>query len=141
MSLTHKDISLLTQKSSLAGTEKIPVSATEYITPTQIAGLVNTGIPVASSQPVGGMLPNVFYNLGTLTGAVTLLFASPSDNTILNEYMFCFDSGSTAAVPTWPSSITSWVGNCVGTNGDPVISADKFYEVSVLNGVGIITEV
>ena len=37
MSVTYKDIDLLTQKSSLAGTEKIPVSDTNYVTPDQIA--------------------------------------------------------------------------------------------------------
>ena len=38
MALIGKDIGLLTQKESVAGTEKIPVSDTEYITPDQIAG-------------------------------------------------------------------------------------------------------
>lgn len=37
MAITYKDIDLLTQKASIAGTEKLPVSATEYITPAQIA--------------------------------------------------------------------------------------------------------
>lgn len=40
MAIIHKDINLLTQKQAVAGTEKLPVSATEYITPNQIAGLV-----------------------------------------------------------------------------------------------------
>lgn len=38
MSVTYKDIDDLSQKSSVAGTEKIPVSDTEYITPSQITG-------------------------------------------------------------------------------------------------------
>ena len=33
---TYKDINLLTQKATMAGTEKLPVSDTEYITPDQI---------------------------------------------------------------------------------------------------------
>lgn len=33
---TYKDINLLTQKAAVAGTEKLPVSDTEYITPSQI---------------------------------------------------------------------------------------------------------
>lgn len=41
MAINYKDISELSQKSTVAGTEKIPVSATEYITPSQIAGLVS----------------------------------------------------------------------------------------------------
>lgn len=33
---TYKDINLLTQKATMAGTEKLPVSDTEFITPDQI---------------------------------------------------------------------------------------------------------
>lgn len=36
MAVTYKDINDLSQKSQLAGTEKLPVSDTEYITPSQI---------------------------------------------------------------------------------------------------------
>lgn len=36
MAVTYKDIDLLTQKSAVVGTEKIPVSDTEYITVSQI---------------------------------------------------------------------------------------------------------
>lgn len=36
MAVSYKDINQLTQKSSVAGTEKLPVSDTEYITPAQI---------------------------------------------------------------------------------------------------------
>lgn len=48
MAITYKDIDTLTQKSTVAGTEKIPVSETEYITPRQIAEL---RITVSSSEP------------------------------------------------------------------------------------------
>lgn len=36
MAITGKDIGQLSQKSSVTGTEKIPVSSTEYITTSQI---------------------------------------------------------------------------------------------------------
>lgn len=41
---TFKDINLLTQKSALAGTEKIPVSDTEFTTPNQIAQITSPKI-------------------------------------------------------------------------------------------------
>jgi len=94
---------------------------------------------VETSQPLGGMAPNTLYNLGILSGAVSFAFAAPTDNTIVNEYMLTFDSGTPAAVPTWPNSITSWVGNCI-SGGVPLISAGKHYEVSVVGAFGIITE-
>lgn len=36
MAVTYKDINQLTQKPTVAGTEKIPVSDTQYITPSQV---------------------------------------------------------------------------------------------------------
>lgn len=94
---------------------------------------------VETSQPLDGMAPNTLYILGIISGAVTFAFAAPTDNTIVNEYMLTFDSGTPAAVPTWPNSITSWVGNCI-SGGVPLISAGKHYEVSVIGAYGTITE-
>ena len=97
---------------------------------------------VENSEPVGGMLPNVKYNLGTLTGTVTIGFASPTDNTIENEYKFTFDTDTTAPTITWPNSITEWQGNCLDSSTPPVpnIKASKHYEVSVEDGYAIIVE-
>lgn len=93
-----------------------------------------------SSQPVGGMLPGVLYNLGTLTGSVTIDFAAASDATVENEYKFTFDADSTAPTITWPNSITDWAGNCLDSNGVPEIAASKHYEVSVIGAYGIIVK-
>jgi hypothetical protein len=93
-----------------------------------------------SSQPAGGMLPNVLYKLGTLTGNVTISFASATDNTIENEYKFTFTAGSTAPTITWPAAITGWAGNCV-EDGAPVITGGNYYEVSVMDGIALIAEV
>lgn len=75
MAVTYKDIGLLTQKSAVAGTEKIPVSATEYITPNQIAGMtpVDSALSGTSTNPVQnkvikGELDKAVY-LGTPVGA------------------------------------------------------------------------
>ncbi len=43
---TYKDINLLTQKSAVAGTEKLPVSDTEFITPKQITADVEDELDV-----------------------------------------------------------------------------------------------
>lgn len=53
MSIIYKDINLLSQKSAIAGTEKIPVSDTEYVTTQQLAEY--GGAPDISSTAV----PNV----------------------------------------------------------------------------------
>lgn len=88
-----------------------------------------------SSQPQDGMLPNVLYKLGTLSGSVTIAFATPTDNTIENEYKFTFTADSTAPTITWPSGIT-WIGNSL-TSGAPKVEASNYYECSVIDGHGI----
>ena len=95
---------------------------------------------VKSAIPPGGLAPNTLYNLGTVTGTVTIPFDSPTDNTIVNEYMFTFDTSSTEPTMTFPASITAWSGNCIDVYGLPEIKASKYYEVSVIGGKGIIIE-
>lgn len=53
MAVSYKDISELLPKSSVAGTEKIPVSDTEYITPNQIAALAPGGDTSACVHKTG----------------------------------------------------------------------------------------
>lgn len=89
-----------------------------------------------STIPSDGMLPNIIYALGTLSGAVTISLATPADSTICNHYFFTFETGATAPTITWDASITSWMGGSA-----PTINANKHYEVSVLNGVGVYMEV
>lgn len=59
MAITYKDINQLSQKSQVAGTEKIPVSDTQYITPNQIAALAPGGdtsdcVHKTGDESVGG---------------------------------------------------------------------------------------
>lgn len=58
---TYKDIDLLTQKSAVAGTEKLPVSDTEFITPGQIIGGVNSVNAVLYNYEIGKALTSAGY--------------------------------------------------------------------------------
>ena len=92
---------------------------------------------VGTTQPQGGMLPNVFYNFGTLSGNTTFAMDTANvDSSILNHYYWTFNTPSTAPTITWPAAITSWFGGSA-----PTINASKHYEVSVVNGIGAIMEV
>lgn len=51
MSVTYKDIDQLSQKSTVAGTEKIPVSDTQYLTPAQIATSKQVHLEDESDMP------------------------------------------------------------------------------------------
>ena len=90
---------------------------------------------VVTTQPSGGFVPNVLYNLGTLTGSKTFTLASPSDNAIVNHYYWTFTAGSTAPTITWPSGI-SWFGGSA-----PTITAGKHYDVSILDNIAVCMEV
>lgn len=90
---------------------------------------------VVTSQPAGGFAPNILYNLGELTGAVTFALAAEVSG-IVNHYYWTFDTGATEPTITWPAGITSWVGGSA-----PTIAASKHYEISVLGGVGAFMEV
>lgn len=75
--------------------------------------------------------PNKMYMFGTRT-SLTITLAIPSDNTIVNEYMFQFTSGSVATTLNVPSSVV-WLK-------DPDIQTGKKYAVSIENNLGIIGE-
>lgn len=123
MAVTYKDIDLLTQKASAAGTEKIPVSDTQYLSAEQISNIPPT---LVTSQPNGGMVVNTFYALGTLTGNVTLsLNTSGIDTTRRNTWHFCFFTGSTAPSIQWFSG-----SEYIWKEGTPpTINANCFYEI------------
>ena len=106
-----------------------------------IASDVIPVIPVASSIPSGGLGANVHYALGTLTGSVSITLDTTTEvSGQMNIYSLAFTAGSTAPTITWPSDITSWAGNCLDSNGAPVITAGNSYEVSIVDGMAVITE-
>ena len=99
--------------------------------------VANVGGPGSSSIPVQAMTdttaeisPNVFYIWGEMA-TLDITLESPTDSTIYNEYMFQFTSGDTATVLELPETIT-WVSSYT-------IAANKKYQVSIVNNLGIIT--
>lgn len=89
--------------------------------------IVNHG----TSDTTFALTPNVLHIWGTVT-ALTLTLATPTDSTIVNEYMFQFTSGSTATTLSLPSTVT-WVAA-------PSINAGATYQVSIVNNLGVIAE-
>lgn len=76
--------------------------------------------------------PNTFYKFGEVA-SLNITLASITDNTIYNEYMFEFVSGSTATTLTLPSSI-KWLET-------PTIDANKIYQCSIVDNIGILVGV
>ena len=83
-----------------------------------------------------GMLPNILYKLGTLTGTISFVMASAPNSAMTNEWYWTFETSSTSPTITWPAQITSWNGGTA-----PEINSNMHYEISVLDGVGAFMEV
>ena len=90
---------------------------------------------VQSSEPSSGMLPNIPYDFGELDGNTTFTLATPTDAAIDNHYYWTFETPTTVPTITLPTGIT-WKGGST-----PTFSANKHYEISVRNNIGIVMEV
>lgn len=91
----------------------------------------------ASTLP-SSLDPNKVYQMGTLTGSVTIPAFSAvasGNNTEVKIWCFTFNTSTTAPTITWPAAITNWVGGSA-----PIIDASKKYEVTVMDGIGAIME-
>lgn len=98
--------------------------------------LVPDGIPVvtqtASSVSIN---PNCLNQWGEIA-SLTITLATPSDATIVNEYMIEFTSGSTATTLSMPSSV-EWAESC----GSLSVEASKTYQISIVNNIGLWTAI
>lgn len=82
--------------------------------------------------------PNMFYRWTTAQTSLTIALEAPENDTIVNEYMFEFISGSTPtslsiSVPTGYSAI-KWLEEWTP-------EANKIYQVSILNGIGLVVSI
>lgn len=73
--------------------------------------------------------PNVEYVFPEMA-SLTITLAAITDNTIVNEYHFIFESGATATTTTFPA---------IPGLGDFAAEANMAYEVSILEGRALVT--
>lgn len=96
------------------------------------------GTPVVNhgtSDTTYTLPPNELHIWGTVASlAITL--GTPTDNTIVNEYMIEFTSGSTATTLSLPSSV-EWAESC----GALSVEASKTYQISIVNNIGLWTAI
>lgn len=97
----------------------------EFTIPSANYPIVNHTSSSASISP--GCL-NVWGEVSSLS--ITL--AAPSNNTIMNEYMIQFTSGTTATTLTLPATI-KWVE-------EPSIDANATYQISIVNNLGVVAK-
>ena len=84
---------------------------------------------VSMTDATADLAPNTFYRWGEIA-ALSITLATPTNEAITNEYCFEFVSGSTATTLTVPDTIR-WAQ-------EPSIDTGKTYQVSILNGIGVI---
>ena len=100
---------------------------TEWNDKAEHTPVVNHG----TSDTTFALTPNVLHIWGTVT-SLTLTLATPTDATIVNEYMFQFTSGSTATTLSLPSSVV-WDED----KGSLTVESGYIYQVSILNNVAL----
>lgn len=74
------------------------------------------------------LTPNVLHVWGAVTTLTITL--GTANNATLDEFMFQFTSGSTATTLSLPDTI-KWIA-------EPNIEANKIYQCSIINNVGVI---
>ncbi len=74
------------------------------------------------------LTPNIFHKWGEVA-SLNLTLTAHTDNTIVNEYMFQFTSGTTPTTLTLPADV-KWIGS-------NTVEASKTYQVSILNNLAV----
>lgn len=82
-----------------------------------------------TSSTTLSIAPNVLHKWGTVS-TLTITLTAPTDTSVYNEYLFQFASGSTATTLSLPSSV-KW-------QTEPNIEANKTYQVSIVDNIGLI---
>ena len=107
---------------------RLIVTESKYVIPTITYIIEHT----TEETTIDALTPNVLHKWGTMPSLTISALATPSDGTIVNEYMIEFTSGSTATVLSLPSSIV-WAET-------PNIKANAIYQISIINNLGIIVK-
>ena len=89
-------------------------------------------IPVqnhGTSSTTLSIAPNVLHKWGTVS-ELTITLTAPTDTSVYNEYMIQFSCGNTPTTLSVPSTV-KWVS-------EPKIEANKTYQVSIVDNIGLI---
>lgn len=84
---------------------------------------------VESTSSTQEIQSNKFYKFGEVS-SLNITLAAITDTSVLNEYMFEFVSGSTATTLTLPN-IIKWLET-------PSIEANKIYQCSIVDNIGVL---
>lgn len=86
-----------------------------------------TSVNSGTGEITAELIPNVFHVFGEVS-ALNISFGEGLPN-MMNEYMFQFTSGVNPTVLTLPEGV-KWIGSSV-------VSANRTYQVSILNNIAV----
>lgn len=92
-----------------------------------------------TSDTTFAVTPNILHIWGTV-GSLTLTLATPTDNTIENEYKIQFTSGSTATQFSLPQGV-EWGTQDPEQPNPLVVKANAIYQISIINNIGLWTAI
>ena len=97
-------------------------------------------IAVATTVPQNGMAMNTLYNLGVITQNTTFLINPAQEVGIANIWTWTFEIGDTVPTLVFPDVVWTDASKTEEVDGVkmPVIEANKYYEVTIMNGYGTI---
>lgn len=96
---------------------------------------IKYNIPVENTTLSNIVLsPNKYYKWINNPIAITITLASPSDTSVLNNYMFEFTTGSSACTLSLPDSI-KWINGI-----SPIIETNKTYQISIINNLAAVAK-
>ena len=96
---------------------------------------ISNGVIVPDATTVSvSLTPGVITKIETLNTCTSMTVTLEAGNW-WDEYKIIFTTGAVPPTVSFPSSITRWAG------GTPTIEANKRYEVSILDGTGVVSSV
>lgn len=122
----------ITMNGASKGTSGVVDLGTVITSHQDISGKANKISVVQTSTSTIEINPNTFYKFGEVS-SLNITLAAITDTSVLNEFMFEFVSGTTATTLTLPDTI-KWLET-------PTIEANKTYQCSIVNNIGILVGV
>lgn len=105
----------------------------KYLGTVEQNGIATQITQITTTETIVEMKPNVFYNFGEIASELSITLATPETTKTVSEYMGQFSTGENTPVVSFPASV-QWAN-------EPTFSANKTYQFSVVNNIGLIVEI
>jgi hypothetical protein len=98
----------------------------------ELVGNIQTGVSIVNQTETTLEIQPNCLNVWGEVAELTITLATPTDTSIVNEYMVQFTSGATASTLVLPDTI-QWLS-------EPTINPNATYQLSIVNNLAVIGE-